>query len=194
MKVFFTASMRGKKHFGKYYLKIIEEIERLGYTIIKDDLFNFSQEEYYEKLDLGERKANKELYKKKISSLQEADINIFDCSFHSLSIGYVVEKSLEMNKPTILLFYKNNQPYFLEGAVNEQDKLIVMSYNDKNIKSIIKKVIDLAKERRDRRFNFFINPKLLDYLEKTSKELGLTKSTFIRNLILDHKEKRVFKQ
>jgi len=189
MKVFFTASQGGKKSFGRYYTKILEEIKKQGFNIVKDDFFSYSPEEYYKKLELGGKKANQELFREKISSIQEADINIFDCSFHSLSIGYMVQKSLEINKPTILLFYKDNEPYFLEGAGDGQDKLITKSYNDKNIKSIVREALDLAKERRDKRFNFFINPKLLGYLEKTSKHEGMTKSTFIRNLILEHMRK-----
>lgn len=192
MKVFFTASQRGKKDFGKYYQKIFEEIKKQqGCIVIKDDLLTESQSEFYRKLDEGGRKANIELFKEKMLHLHESDVNIFDCSYHSLSTGYLIEKSLVLNKPTVVLYYKNNESYLLEGADNE--KLIVRSYNEKNISKIIREVISLSKERRDKRFNFFISPKLLGYLEKVSKHEGTTKSTFIRSLILEHMRKSQIK-
>lgn len=71
----------------------------------------------------------------------------------------------------------------------EEEKLIIKQYNEKNIKKVIKEAIDIARERRDKRFNFFISPKLLEYLEKASFNDGVTKSKFIRNLITEHMRK-----
>jgi hypothetical protein len=187
MKIFFTASQRGKKEFGKYYQKIREELEKLGYKIIDDDIFNLTAEEFYRQLDKGGHQAYTNFYKEKIKHLQSADIVILDCNLHSLSIGFVIEKSLEFHKPTIVLYLKDNSPVFLEG--NEDEKLIGKSYNTGNIGKVLKSALAIAKERRDKRFNFFISPSLLDYLGKTSQKLGVTKSTFIRNLIIDHKRK-----
>lgn len=186
MKVFFTASQRGKKEFGEYYKKIYQEIKNAGYDVVEDDLASLSVDQFYSKLEKGGRKTNIEFYKKKIQHIKEADIIILECSFHSLSIGYIIEKALELNKPTIVLYLRDNQPYFLEGV--EDEKLIIKSYNDKNLARILIEVFELAKERRDKRFNFFISPKLLNYLESTSKKYSITKSTFIRNLILEHKK------
>jgi predicted DNA binding CopG/RHH family protein len=47
-------------------------------------------------------------------------------------------------------------------------------------------LLDHAREKRDKRFNFFISPKLLEFLEKTSNGDGITKSKYIRNLIVEH--------
>jgi predicted DNA binding CopG/RHH family protein len=68
----------------------------------------------------------------------------------------------------------------------EDEKLIIRSYTEKNLKKILKEAIDLARQRSDKRFNFFISQKLLNYLESISKKEGINKSTFIRNLILEH--------
>lgn len=184
MKVFFTASQRGKNEFGKRYSEIIEEIKRLGFQILQDDISEISPSKLYEQLGEGSHKANVEFYKKKLDRIQEADVNVFECSAHSLSIGFIIEKSLEANKPTVVLYYKDLVPFFLTG--NQDEKLILKNYNEKNLKKTLNECLSLAKERRDKRFNFFISPKLLDYLEKTSKSLGITKSKFIRNLILEH--------
>lgn len=186
MKVFFTASQRGRKEFGKYYNIIIDELKKSGYTLIDDDILNKTPNQLYKQLETG-RKANVEFYKNKLDHIQQSDIVVFESSTHSLSVGFVIEKALEYNKPTVVLYFKENCPYFLSG--DEDEKLVLKNYNEKNLIKILNSALELAKERRDKRFNFFISPKLLNYLEKTSKNMGITKSKFIRNLLLEHMKK-----
>lgn len=187
MKVFFTASMRGQKEFKEYYQKIYHTIKELGYTHLDDEIIQYASTTFYDKLEKEGRKAYVELYKKNMQALHEADICIFECSTHSLSIGFVIEKSLEFNKPTIVLYYKDNLPHFLMGA--QEEKLVIRSYTEQTIKKVLKETLKDARERKDKRFNFFITPKLLHYLEKTSKEQGVTKSKFIRSLIFEYMKK-----
>ncbi len=187
MKVFFTASQRGKKEFGPHYLSIQKGIKAAGYTLIEDDIASTAPNKLYDDLEGGGQKASVDFYKNKLEKIEKADMNVFECSTHSLSIGFVIEKSLQANKPTIVLYYKDLIPYFLTGS--EDEKLLLKSYDDNNLTSVLNNSLTLARERRDKRFNFFISPKLLEYLEKTSKEQGVTKSKFIRNLILAHMKK-----
>lgn len=187
MKVILTASLRGKKYFEEQYKAIFREIEKLGHENIADDLLNPSQNPVYMDIVEGVRDANIALYKKKIEDIQKADICIFECSTHSLAVGFVIQKALALNKPTIVLYYKENAPDFLAGV--EDEKLITRSYDETNLHEVLANAISDASSLRDKRFNFFISPRLLTYLEKTSKEEGVTKSTFIRNLILEHRKK-----
>ncbi len=187
MKVFFTASMRGQKEFREYYEKIYHTIEELGYTQLDDEVITSRRTAFYDKLEKEGRNAYIQLYKRSMQALHEADICIFECSVHSLSIGFVIQKSLDFNKPTIVLYYKNNLPHFLMGA--QEEKLIVRSYTEHTIKKVLKETLKDARERKDKRFNFFITPKLLHYLEKISKEQGVTKSKFIRSLIFEYMKK-----
>lgn len=184
MKVFFTASQRGKKQFGKYYEIIAREIRKLGYDLIQDDLLTTKTQEFYRQF--GNQAKQIQYYREELEKIQDAEINVFECSFHSLSIGFIIEKSLEFNKPTILFFHEQYEPLFLKGIIEE--KLFVKKYNDKTLSQEVKKVLDEAKTMRDKRFNFFISPKLLAYLEDTSNKMGVTKSRFIRDLILHHKK------
>ena len=187
MKVFFTASQRGKKKFGKYYTTIASEIKKLGFTLIDDDILTTDSEEFYSKFEDNNHEVHVQFYKEELKKLQDAEINIFDCSFHSLSIGFIIEKSLELNKPTIVLYHKDHAPIFLRGV--EEEKLLARSYGEQDISKIVRKVLEEAQEQRDKRFNFFISPRLLLYLEQICKKEGVTKSYFIRNLILEHKKK-----
>lgn len=181
MKVFFAGSYQQDPIFLQNYKKIYEEIGKLGYQHIDDEAVNLTYEEFVKKMEGGKDKYN-EHFKNKIKAIQGADICIFEVSHHSLGVGFAIEKALELNKPTIILYYKTNIPYFLSGV--DDEKLIVLEYSEKTIKKVIKDALDNARERRDKRFNFFISPKLLDYLEKASTDESVTKSKFIRNLIV----------
>ncbi|MEI6532713.1 MAG: hypothetical protein WCO06_02645 [Candidatus Roizmanbacteria bacterium] len=186
MKVFFSATYQGEEEFGDKYKAIYKSIGELGYDHIDDPYLQKGYDSYLEKMKSG-RDAQVENYKSKQSLIHSSDICVFETSYHSLGIGFMIMMALEAGKPTIVLYYKDNAPYFLIGSTEE--KLIIYNYNDANIKQILKDSFEQARERSDKRFNFFINPKLLGYLDEESREEGVTKSMFIRGLIMDHMRK-----
>lgn len=188
MKIFFTASQKGKKYFASYYQRIYKAFENLGFTHIDKEIIKNPSEDSFSKLDTEGIKAYRNFYRKNLNNLKKADINVFECSLPSLSVGFMINKSLDYNKPTIALYLNNNIPYFLEGAQDEE-KLFITSYSDKNIEKTIEKISKSAKKSSDKRFNFFISPELLNYLKEASKKEGVTKSTFIRNIIKEHKNR-----
>lgn len=188
MKIFFTASQRGKKQFGKSYKRIINFITSSGYSTLQDDILSDEDpENLYKALESGDHKVQTEFYNKKIDAIQKSDLCVFEASTHSLSIGFVIQKALEFNKPTIVLYIENHKPLFFSGVDNE--KLILQEYDEKNLEKQLDSAIQDALHLREKRFNFFISPGLLSYLEHTSKKEGITKSTFIRNLLIAHKKK-----
>ncbi len=181
MKVYFTASLRGMQFYEQYYNKIYSEIEKLGYIHLDKEIFDLNRVQYYSELETTGREQNVDLYKRKIKSLQKADVCVFEVSLHSLSIGFQIEKALNYLKPTIVLYLEENKPYFLDGVDNE--KLILSSYNSKNIHDVLKKCFEIAQKKKEQRFNFFLSPDLLNYLEEASRKKGTTKSMYVRNLI-----------
>lgn len=185
MKVFFTASQRGKKYFLKNYEKIYEIVKKKGYKILDDDLLSMPADSFYEKYKPGKRDLFEKFYNNELKNLRDSDINIFDCSFHSLSIGFIVEKSINLSKPTIVLYKKDFEPFFLNGITEE--KFIIKEYTDSNLNEIVVKALDEALDLRDKRFNFFISPDLLNYVKAESRKQGVTMSVFLRGLILKHK-------
>lgn len=182
MKVFFSVSPKAKSNLGKIYKTLYDEILRLGYTHVSNEAVAEDSDSFYNEMEQGGKEKHEDLFKEKIKSIQSADINIFDVSVPGIGLGFNVEKSLELNKPTVVLFYEKNTPYFLSGI--DDEKLVLKGYSDKNHKKVLREALEIARERRDKRFNFFISPKLLEYLEKASNAEGITKSKFIRNLIV----------
>ena len=181
MKVYFTASLRGTQFYEQYYRQIYNEIESMGYTHLDNEILTQNRTQYYNELETAGRKADLDLYKKKIKQLQRADICVFEVSLHSLSIGFQVEKAIHYLKPTIVLYRGDNKPYFLDGI--EDEKFILRSYNDENLHEILKECFEIAQKKKEQRFNFFLSPELLNYLESASKKKGTTKSNYIRNLL-----------
>ena len=187
MKVFFTAPVRGKKFHQDYYSKIYSALESLGCVLIDKYLLENTIENHYKNLEQEIDQKKNDFFYETLDNLKLADVNIFDGSLPSLGVGFLVQKSLEINKPTIVLYLKGQTPHFLMSAKDE--KLIIKSTTGKDLKKVLREALDEAKTRADKRFNFFISPKLLEYLEKVSKEEAITKSKFIRNLILEHMRK-----
>lgn len=187
MKIFFTASQRGKKQFGSQYKRIQDYILSKKFTLLDDDIVSEDTSQFYKALEFGNHKVQVDFYHKKVNTIQKADICIFEVSTHSLSVGFVIQKALEFNKPTIILYRKDCLPHFLAGIDN--DKVILKEYEDKALEKKLEESLKEALELREKRFNFFISPALLTYLEMASKKEDVTKSTFIRNLILAHKKK-----
>jgi hypothetical protein len=182
------APMRAKANDKEYYSKIYAAIEKLQYKLIDKYLIEQDVDEHYKRFEDKSGKYYHEFYDRTIENIKSADINVFECSFPSLGIGYQVEKSLQLNKPTIVLYKEGQAPHFLLGI--DEDKLILKVISDgADVSKTLESAVNEARHQADKRFNFFISPSLLTYLEKISKKNNITKSTFIRNLILDHKKK-----
>lgn len=181
MKLFFASAYSSDRETRVRVGKIYDELSSLGYEHLFDEHIKLSYEEFRERFKKSEEEYVRHSLKV-IKSVQMADICVFEVTCHSIGVGFCIEKSLEMNKPTVVLYFENNRPIFLSGV--DDEKLLVREYTNGNYKKVIREALKIARERRDRRFNFFISPKLLEYIEKASSAEGISKSKFIRNLII----------
>ena len=188
MKVFFQASHIERKKYEPFYKKIYEEIIALGYSHVSDEIVNVTTSEFYKNVQKGGKEASEKLYQENERKIQEADIVVFETSVPSAGIGFLIQRSLDHSKPTILLYHEGSPTYLFLGA--KEDKLIVNPYNEKTLTTVLKDALNQAKEKRDKRFNFFISPRLLTYLDEQSRRLSITKSKFIRDLIIDYMQKQ----
>lgn len=188
MKVFFNASARGIKYFSKEYKRIFNTIKNLGHTPIYDLVVTeTSEDDFYGGLEKGGKKTLVDFHNKTISLIKSANINVFECSYRSSGIGYQVEKSLELNKPTIILYLDNHIPHFIFGSNDE--KIIIKKYNKKNLEKVVKEAFEETKKGLDKRFNFFVSPKVLAHIKNRSREQGMSESTYVRGLIIEDMRK-----
>ena len=182
MKVFLVSTPIGEQKLGEMFEKLYEELEKLGYQHISD-FITLSSEEFTKEMSKG-KDAQKEFYNKMVNNIRQADICIFEASTPSFGVGYLIQESLSNSKPTIVLFYKEMKSFFIPGI--DDDKLIVKTYDESSYKKVLKSVVNIAREKRDKRFNFFLSPKLLNYLEQASNARGVTKSKLLRDMIVQH--------
>ncbi len=178
MKIFFHFSPEKLEKFKAKYQKIYQVMEILGNQIIGVDFRSIKSKKASAKVNVDQPE---------IKLIQEADVCVFEVSAPSLSAGYLIGKTLELNKPVVILYFKNNSPSFFLKM--HEEKLIVHQYQASNLEKKVREALLAVKQLKDRRFNFFISADLLTYLEETSRKLKITKSTFIRNLILEHQRK-----
>ncbi len=122
-----------------------------------------------------------------LNKMAQAELCLFECSSESIELGLLIQKTLEMEKPVIALYSQSNEPSFAKLITNE--KFQYFKYTKTNWDSLLGNALQKAALLTDRRFNFFVNSSMLAYLTKISKRMGVTKSTFIRNLIEEYRRK-----
>ncbi|MFW5703512.1 MAG: hypothetical protein ACOCXQ_01635 [Patescibacteria group bacterium] len=149
--------------------KVHKDLEKEGYSL---SLVTIVQEKM-EATDLHAQLSK---------AVKQAEIIVLLVDEVSIGAGILAEYCVSNSKPTLMLVASDLSDPLLSFI--DDDKFLIKQYNDRNIKKVLLDGIRGAREKRDKRFNFFISPKLLDYLESTSKDEGITKSKFIRNLII----------
>jgi hypothetical protein len=179
MKIYFLASSRlvGKepKLYGKMYAAMAADHKMLSDKVlcwIKAGVKDYSK---------APLKVKRENYEQSLKCLNKADVLIMEVSAHSMSMGYLLSQALEMSKPVIALYKKGYEPVFIKGIVNS--KLLIIEYDKDNVEEVINKALDKADSIIDVRFNFFVNSKILSYLDWVSDKKMLPRSVFLRNLI-----------
>ena len=179
MQVYFVASSRLVGKDADLYVQIYKTISSENKMVsdkvlkwIKSGIKDLSQESIETK---------KENYSHVVKCIKKADIVIMEISGHSVSMGYILSKALEENKPVIVLYTANLNPVFVQGIVNS--KLILAQYCKENIEKVISDSINKAKCLVDMRFNFFVSPKILNYLDWVAQRRMIPRSVFLRSLI-----------
>ncbi|KUK79229.1 MAG: hypothetical protein XD95_0535 [Microgenomates bacterium 39_7] len=182
MKIHFDASGRGFDEFGKYYKKIDDVIKELGHQSTNNMFDSSVVQQFYD----GPHEKRVRRYKNLMTSLKQSDLVVLEVSIHSLSMGFWMQKALELNKPVIALHLKEYDPSFLQGIDNE--KLQLIEYEEENLEEVLRYAIDFASDQQDTRFNFFISPKHQNYLDWISQNRKIPRSVFLRRLIEKHME------
>lgn len=126
-------------------------------------------------------KFKQENYKESVKCVKKAEVVVMEVSGHSMSAGYLICRALDMNKVVIALYKKETKPVFIGGIINP--KLFLVEYDESNLEEIVKETFRKIMKLIDVRFNFFVNPKILTYLDWVTSKKKMPKSVFLRNLI-----------
>lgn len=189
VKVYFGTSPRVKDRDPGLIERVYQLIDKFGYKHTSSWVRDISAEKFYalSEDEMGEH------HKNTIAAIKAADICVFEVSGHSLSVGYLVNYALENGKVVVVLS-QNQESLKLLNSV-KSDNLLTLVYTVANLESGLKKVLDEASKKSDVRFNFFVNPKILAYLDWVAQKRMVPRSVFLRNLIeREMKKDKEFKQ
>lgn len=180
MKIFFVASPRlvfkEPALFKAIHLHLAKNNQMLS-----DRLLKWTDKKVVENIYSKSEQESVEAYRKSIEMVKKADVVMMEVSGHSVSMGYLISKSLDLCKPVVAFYKKGTKLLFLRGISNPKFKLV--EYNRKNINELLDQSLEEAKREIDVRFNFFVSPKILSYLDWVAQKRMIPRSVFLRNLI-----------
>jgi hypothetical protein len=177
MKIYFSAALSQYPTHGQYYLQIIDLLERQGHQVFHD-VSTILQKVALAKSD----QQRMTQYKRVQKWISQADIVVLEVSFPStLNIGHRVSLALEKRKPVIALYFENQEPDFLQGLNDE--KLVWDSYSARDLSGVVLRNLELAAGKIETRFNFFMEPRQVEYLERVSANGQVPRSVYLRKLI-----------
>lgn len=179
MKIFFIASSRLVSVEPKLYENIFHYLSE-RHKMLSDKVLRWAKKGV-EGIENAPLKKKIENYKVSIDCVKKADIVVMEVSGHSMSIGYLISKALELSKPVVALHKKGCVPNFLKGIIDQ--KLIIVEYDLDNVTTVLGGAVKKAKSLIDVRFNFFVSPKILTYLDWVAQKRMLPRSVFLRDLI-----------
>lgn len=157
--------------------QIYKKVKELGYAHTSNWVESVDPKSFYE-MTADELEVHNERILKELKS---ADICVFETSLPSLSVGYLINMSIDLGKQVIVLTQKNS-PSFVLGWV-KSDALSVVKYTSENVNKVLEESLKRAEENSDVRFNFFVSSKILNYLDFVAKKRMIPRSVFLRNLI-----------
>jgi len=185
MKLYFAVSSRLVDGDPKLYSKMYSVLASQG-KMVSDKVMEWIKKGVKD-ISGAPLRFNKENYIQSVEAVKKADIIVMEVSGHSMSMGYLISKALELNKPVIALHNKKHTPIFIKGIGDS--KLIISEYDSEDMEEVMKEALKKADSLVDIRFNFFINPKILNYLDWVAQKRMQPRSVFLRNLI-EHEMKK----
>lgn len=184
MKVFFTGSPRALKTYKKEHEAIYAAIEKAGGTNLSSLVIKADPDKFYQVSHEDEVKH----FNVTMDHVQNADIVCAEVTTHSMSMGYIINKTLELNKPAIVLHLPGFKPFFFRGINNE--KLLICEYTAETADKVIGDAFDYVDTRSDVRFNFYLSSAQANFIEQMGKKENESRSSVLRMIIAKEMERK----
>lgn len=184
MKVYFTSSLRGKKEFGQAYRHIVKLLKESGFKVYADHILKTDPT----KPSTQSHEEAVKAYKHLNNLRNKSDLLVVEASYPSLGVGHEISLALDANKPVVVTYKQGNSPRLLEGT--QDDRLFLISYKTKeDLDGKLVKAVNKAKNQMDVRFNFFVTPQILSYLDWIAKTRKVPRAVHLRRLIKEDMKK-----
>lgn len=179
MKLFFNASLRGKKEYGENYVKIVEALKKTEHKLLASPAVD---RDHLKLLKVTDTEEASDYYKQLLAWIKKADVCVFEVSYPSTSIGHEVALALQYSKPVVALHVKGAHHNMVLETIKD-DKFQLIDYSSDNIGKTVSRAIDYATDQMDTRFNFFISPEIGNYMDWIAKVKKVPRAVFLRQLI-----------
>ncbi|MBL7150908.1 ribbon-helix-helix domain-containing protein [Candidatus Microgenomates bacterium] len=180
MKIYFTASITGKKYYLKNYERIIKILKDSAHKVLSEHAISGPNH-----FDSESKKARVRFHQRLKDLIASCDVFIAEVSFPSISVAYEISLALKKNKPSLILYSHQNKEQDLPGILGEieGDKLLIFKYKLPELPDLLRQSLAFLKEKTDQRFTFFITPKIARYLDEISRKKKIPRAVYIRRLI-----------
>ncbi len=181
MKIMMVGSIR-KKDFQvrEVVERIITLTKKLGHRPIHEHFTKISQTD----LDSMDDNHDIRFHNKIISNIKTCDIVVSECSEQSLSVGYLLSYAANLGRPIIIFYSKGSEEPNLFPSLTKSSKFFLVEYETLDqLETLVPEYIGYAKEQIDIRFNFFISPLIVNYLDWIAKKKKIPRSVYLRSLI-----------
>jgi len=171
----------------EFFNNLLSSLGSSGVKVESDHVMNSTLSEVESQND-DERLGFYKQFLKKVSS---SDFIVADVTYpSSLGVGSAISIALDKGKPVLALYKTGKEPHFLFGLGLEDEKLILIPYKEvSEIPNIVRKGLKQVRAIQDIRFNFFVSPKISNYLHWISKEKRVPRSVYLRRLIEEDMKK-----
>lgn len=177
MRAYFSAALFQKDKLGDNYRRIVDCLVSKGYQVLEDTT-KVTLDDAIAKSD----KERVDYYKNVLKWVDRSDVVVVEASFPStLSIGHEISLALEKNKPVVVMYLNGRDPSFMLGL--RSDRVIWAKYSGSDLEETLGNALVKAKNMADVRFNFFVSPRILNYLDWVAKKRMTPRSVFLRDLI-----------
>ncbi len=184
MKVFFTGSTSNLDKDNDRYSYINQLILSLGHENT-NYIHHPIESDYRKKVEKEIDGSGLSVYDYVIKLITSSDTMIADITTQSFKVGYQLDYALH-NKIPALVIYKKSKDFVLPIMLHTSryGLLQVKEYeSEEEVKEIIKEYLTNILSGKIK-FNFYINHRIHNYLNRRSQKEGRNKSDIVRDLIL----------
>ncbi len=187
MVIFYTCSYYGKQKYQKWYDFVRDTIKEFRVSLISPEEGNYQNvlNEETKKHIVNPKVLHYEAIRQ---GIHQAEVMIVEVSHEDIQLGHEITLALSEKKPVLCL---STHEDFSNKIHN--DYFVGAKYNTSNLKPTIQNFLARARELTlSKRFNMFLYPSQIEYLEKIGKQTGMNMSEYIRHLInLDKRNTRL---
>lgn len=178
MKIFFTASYRGKDTYQKQYDKILTKLDQMNLELISPEKSNYKV--LLSQKELVDLKDNQAIHYASIKKgIAWADAVIIEISEEDFQLGHEATLTIADKKHVLCLSVNEDYSKKIKNRYFHAYK-----YNDFSYEQLIEDFIQLvSQEQLINRFNLFISDRQKRKIQEKAKSLGVNCSEYIRILV-----------